>query len=54
MKKLIILSLMAIGLTACGDKDEQQPQTVQSAKAEAEILSYVPADTPFIFFLRFE
>jgi len=46
MKKLIILSLLALGLTACGDKDGEQPETVQSAIAEADILSYVPADTP--------
>lgn len=46
MKKLIILSLLALGLTACGDKDAEQPETVKTAIAEAEILSYVPADTP--------
>jgi len=46
MKKLIILSLLALGLTACGDKEGEQPETVQSAIAEADILSYVPADTP--------
>lgn len=49
MKKLIILGLMAIGLTACGDKDADQPEAVQTAMAEADILSYVPADTPMFF-----
>lgn len=49
MKKLLILSLMALGLAACGDKDNEQPETVKSAIAEADILSYVPADTPLFF-----
>ncbi len=49
MKKLLILSLMALGLTACGDKEAEQPETVKSAMEEADILSYVPAETPLFF-----
>ncbi len=49
MKKLLILSLMALGLTACGDKETEQPETVKSAMADADILSYVPAETPLFF-----
>lgn len=50
MKKLIIISLMALGLSACGDKeDDKQPEAVKSAIAQSDILSYVPADTPLFF-----
>jgi len=50
MKKLIILSLLALGLSACGDKeDDKQPEAVKSAIAQSDILSYVPADTPLFF-----
>ncbi|MFV0542145.1 MAG: hypothetical protein ACK5L8_00520 [Marinicella pacifica] len=47
MKKIIILGLLALGLSGCGDdKDAEKTDIVQSALAEAEILSFVPADTP--------
>lgn len=49
MKKLVLLSLLALMLAACGDKESEQPAAVKSAMAEADILSYVPADTPLFF-----
>lgn len=50
MNKYIILMLTFLVLAACGDKDaDKQPETVKAAIAEAEILSFVPADTPLFF-----
>lgn len=51
MKKYMILMLTFLVLAACGGDDttDKQPPAVKTAMAEAEILSYVPADTPLFF-----
>lgn len=50
LRVLFILTLACLGLAACGDKDDDAPQTnLASFDRADDILAFVPADTPYVF-----
>lgn len=50
VRALLIVSAACLGLVACGDKDDDAPQTnLASFERADDVLTYVPADTPYLF-----
>ncbi|WP_456379408.1 hypothetical protein [Thiolapillus sp.] len=49
MNKYLLAGVLAIGMAGCSDSDKKEKAAAEKAVAEFDLLSQVPADSPYVF-----